>query len=187
MSRTKRLCSGLLFALLGGCSTMNNTEAGALGGGVIGGALGTVVGVAMGRPLAGAAIGAGSGALIGGASGNAEDRFERRQAQAYANAVRNPPLPLSDIVELSQRGTPDDIIIRQIASSGSIYQLSAADIAYLRDHRVSDNVVRAMQSPTPMAVPMARPGAVYVVEPPPPPVAVGVGFGYCRPRYRRCW
>ena len=49
---------GFMLVTNSGCSTMNNTEAGALGGGVFGGILGTVVGAASGHPGAGAAIGA---------------------------------------------------------------------------------------------------------------------------------
>src|SRR5438477_9366493 len=65
---------GVLLLCSCGCSTMNNTEAGALGGGLLGGAFGTLVGAAVGRPLAGAAIGAGVGTGVGALSGHAEDK-----------------------------------------------------------------------------------------------------------------
>src|SRR5947199_7933689 len=64
MKRTLIL-AGILLVSGGGCSTMNNTEAGAAGGGILGGLIGTVAGAASGHPLAGAAIGAGAGALAG--------------------------------------------------------------------------------------------------------------------------
>ena len=186
--RKNLLVGGLLALVATGCCATNNTERGAIDGGIIGGVLGTGIGILSGAPAAGAAIGAGAGALAGGAIGNAQDKAENRAVrQAVTNAYSNPPLALPDVVQLAQRGTPDDIIINQMNSTGSFYRLTAADIAYLRDHGVSDNVVRAMQSRVPQPV-IGRPapyGAVMVVEPPPPPVAVGVGFGFGGGR--RCW
>lgn len=162
-----------------GCSTMNNTEAGALGGSIFGGALGTAIGAATGHPLAGAAIGAGTGALAGGAIGASEDRAERRHAQAVANHINNPPLSVADIVRLSQnRQVSDQIIIQQINASGSVYNLSAADIEFLKQNGVSDAVVLHMQARHPGMVRVAPANAVYVEPMPPPPVSVGFGFGY---------
>src|SRR5438874_846219 len=102
---------------------MNNTEAGALGGGVIGGALGTVVGAAARNPLAGAAIGAATGAAIGGLAGHEEDRFERKVAEqqsayaadAQARAARAPTY--EDIVQMTRNGVPEANIITQIRNS----------------------------------------------------------------------
>src|SRR5436309_678443 len=61
----RKLIAGTVLLMCCGCSSMNNTEAGALGGGLIGGALGTIVGAACHNPLAGAAIGAAGGAGVG--------------------------------------------------------------------------------------------------------------------------
>jgi hypothetical protein len=164
---------------------MNNTEAGALGGGVLGAGLGALVGAATGHAAAGAAIGAGAGAVTGGLIGNSEDRAEARQKQAATNwAAAHPPVAINDIVQMSQQHISDDLIIGQIRSSYSAYALTAADITYMKQQGVSDRVIEYMQScvaPAGMVVPGRT---VYVVEPA-PVVRVGVygGYGY----HRRWW
>ena len=188
----KKWILGSLLVAMCGCQGASNTTAGAVGGGLVGGALGTAVGLATGRPLAGAAIGTAAGAGIGGLAGHAEDRAEARaDARAHAIAAANarPALSLQDVVSLTYQHTPPDIIIRQIETTNSYYNLTAQDLTYLRQNGVPDMVVAVMQSRRPPPVVQAvRPaGAVYVYDPyPPPPVSVGVGVGYgWGPR--RCW
>ena len=82
--------SGLVLLLGCGCSSMNNTEAGALGGGAIGAGLGTLFGAAFHHPLAGALVGGATGATVGGLAGRAEDRQEARD-QAVAQQQAAPP------------------------------------------------------------------------------------------------
>ena len=53
---------------------MNNTEKGALGGGVIGAGLGAIIGNQSGEAGKGALIGGAAGAILGGAAGNAKDK-----------------------------------------------------------------------------------------------------------------
>src|ERR1700682_2895199 len=97
----KRLC-GLLIRGACGCSSMNNTESGALGGGVLGAGLGALVGAATGHAAAGAAIGAGGGAGTGGLTGNSQDKVEAKHKQAAAEwAAQNPPLGLADVVQMT--------------------------------------------------------------------------------------
>ena len=71
MKRTILLAAGLLVSC--GCSTMNNTEAGAVTGGALGAGVGALAGAAVRAPIAGALIGGTVGALAGGAAGNARD------------------------------------------------------------------------------------------------------------------
>ena len=178
MKKATILIGGLLLASCG-CSTMNNTERGAVSGGVLGGLAGTVIGGMSGHPGAGAAIGAGSGALLGGLVGNEEDRQDRRAA---AWAARN-ALSVNDVVQMSQRRVSDDNIIASIYNSSTAFNLSSQDIIYLHDQGVSDRVIAAMQAPRGYRV--VRPSGVVIVDPPPPPpVSVGVGFGYS---YGRRW
>ena len=187
MNRKLVMC-GLLLAPLSGCSSMNNTERGAVGGGVIGGLAGTAIGAATGHPGVGAAIGAGSGAVLGGLVGNEEDRQERRIAAAQA---RN-QMSLNDIVQLTQRRVSDEIIINQINTSGSVFQLRSEDVIYLRDQGVSERVIAFMQAARGPVYINGRwvqpgPGVVYV-EPAAPPVAVGVGVGFSSgPHYHHGW
>src|SRR5947209_18802785 len=99
--KLKGWIGSLLLASACGCSSMNNTESGALGGGVLGAGLGALVGAATGHAAAGAAIGAGAGAVTGGLIGNSEDRAESRHKQAVAEwTAQNPPLALPDIVQM---------------------------------------------------------------------------------------
>lgn len=189
----KRLFAlALALAVAPGCSGISNTGAGALGGGAIGAGLGTIVGGLSGHPGAGAAIGAASGALVGGAIGNAEDQRERREANAAAAWHNRNRVSLADVVQMSHQHVGDAIIIQQIDTTYSNFDLRPEEITYLKQQGVSDRVILAMQqrrSPGPgqvRAVPAYGPGYV-VYEPAPPPVSVGVGFGYATGPRRRCW
>jgi hypothetical protein len=174
----------LLPALLAcGCSSLSNTENGALGGGAIGAGLGALVGHATGHTAAGALIGGAAGAVTGGVVGNAVDKSEERQAALVAaNAPR--PLGLTDIANMAQNRVADDVIITQIRTTGSVFQLSPEQIVWLKQASVSDVVIQEMQATAyryPRRVYTAAP--VYV-EPvyvePAPPVAVGIGIGFHR-------
>lgn len=157
--------------LVCGCTGMNHTEQGAVSGGVLGGVAGAIVGSAAHAPGIGAVVGASTGALLGGAAGHSQDRAERRAAaEAQRTALR-----LEDVVYMVQSHVSDPVIINQVRTTGSVYHLTANDIAYLKAQGVSDAVVSEMQ-----ATAARYPGRVYMapayaVEP--PPVAVGVGVG----------
>jgi hypothetical protein len=171
--RIRRWLSAALLpaALACGCESMSHTENGALAGGAVGAGVGALIGNATGHTGAGALIGAGAGALTGGLLGHAADKSEERAAQAAAARQ----LQLTDIVQMAQQHVSDEIIINQIRVTGSVYQLSAGDIQYLKANGVSDWVVGEMQ-----ATAYRYPRDVYTTAPvyvydPPPPVAVGVG------------
>lgn len=192
----KILVGGLILAVCG-CECMNNTERGAVAGGLVGTGVGTVIGGLTGHPLAGLAVGAGTGTLAGGLLGNSADRREERAearaaAHAQAIAAQNPPLSLQDVAGMAQRHISDAVIIQQIRTTNSVFSLAPNQIDWLKQQGVSDSVIIEMQSRRPTAVMPVRAHAVpattsvYVVEPAPPPVSVGFGFGYggCR---RGCW
>jgi len=174
---------GILLPVLltTGCSSLSNTEGGALAGGALGAGTGALIGKATGHTGAGALIGAGVGAVSGGLVGNAIDKSEEKTAAMVA-AANNPPrgpLGITDVAQMAQSHISDDVIVSQIRTTGSVYRLSATDITWLKQNGVSDAVVMEMQATAnryPRRVYTAAP--VYVVEPPPPPVSVGVGFGY---------
>jgi hypothetical protein len=177
----KRLFLGTALLLCCGCSSMNNTEAGALGGGAIGGLLGAGLGAVAHAPIAGAAIGAATGALIGGAAGASEDRQEHREqvqlaaasAAAQQAAARAPRY--EEIVAMTKNGVRDEVIITQIRTSGAGYAPTADDINYLTQNGVSSAVIMAVQSQRPGAVyPPLYYGRPYYYDP--PPVTVGVGY-----------
>ena len=178
--------------LLTGCDSMSHTDKGVLGGGAIGAGAGALIGSATGHTGAGAAIGAGVGALSGGLIGNEIDQSEKKQeAQlAAATAPVRGPLSLPEIAQMAQQGISDQVIITQIRTTRSVYNLAPSDIQWLKQSGVSDAVVIEMQAtatrvPGPPPRVYARPyyyaqPDVVVVEPAPPPV--GVGFSYTRVR-----
>ena len=143
-------CKLLLMAItaltaVNGCSSMNNTEKDAL----IGGGFGAGLGALLDRhhPGTGAAvgglIGAGTGALVG----NSEDKAEARakaQAAAAAAPVRG-PLSMEEIATMAKSGVSDSVIINQIRTSGTRYNLSGDMIVWLQQHNVSEAVIREMQ------------------------------------------
>jgi hypothetical protein len=180
-----RLIGGavLIPALLAcGCSTMNNTEKGAGAGGLIGAGTGAVIGSATGHTGAGALIGGAVGAVSGGLVGNAIDKSEQKTAAiAAANGPPRGPLGITDVAQMAQAHVSDALIIEQIRTTGSVFQLSSTDTIWLKQNGVSDVVIQEMLATVnryPRRVYSAAPAPVYVVEPSPPPVAVGVGFGY---------
>jgi len=167
-----------------GCSSMNNTEAGAGAGGLIGAGTGALIGSATGHTGAGALIGAGVGAVSGGLIGHAVDKSEERTAAQIAAANPRGSMGLIDVVQLTQARASDDVIIAQIRTTASVFRLSSADTIYLKQQGVSDAVITEMLAtatryPPTVAVPVYGP-PVYAD---PPPVSVGVGFGY----YGRRW
>ncbi|MBY0457075.1 MAG: hypothetical protein K2V38_07050 [Gemmataceae bacterium] len=182
-----------------GCASMNNTERGAVGGGVVGTAAGTAIGAATGRPLAGALIGGGIGTATGALIGNDVDKREQRdrdvaQAAALADAhAQGQRVGVFDVIRMAQEGQDDQVIINQIRATRSTFDLSTSDLSELKRAGVSARVIAEMQAarhvPRPQRVivrePPAviyEPGPVYVVGPPPPrPVYVGgVYYGYGR-------
>jgi hypothetical protein len=165
----------IALALLSPCGCANNTQTDALGGGILGAGLGALM-AGPRHALAGAAIGGAVGAGTGALVGNSQDKVDQQRkdyAIAAANAQAQRQMSIDEIVQLSQRGTPDDIIIQQISSTGSRFALTSADINYLQDQRVSGRVINYMQ------VARSRMVVVQPVYVPPPPVYVepGVSIG----------
>jgi hypothetical protein len=163
---------------------MSNTDQGILGGGAIGAGTGALIGNATGHAGTGALIGAGVGALTGGLIGNSEDQREKKAVEAAAAAQAQRQIGLMDIVTMTQQHISDPVIISQIRTSLSVYQLSAQDTIWLKQNGVSDAVITEMMATAqrfPRRIYTATPvygEPVIVAEPPPPPVAVGVGVGF---------
>jgi hypothetical protein len=64
---------------------------------------------------------------------------------SQASAVSLPP-GVADVVKLTQAGLNEDVILAQIKSSGSSYQLTSDQIVYLANVGVSQNVIKALIS-----------------------------------------
>jgi outer membrane lipoprotein SlyB len=169
---------------LNGCQSLSNTDKGALAGGGIGAGTGALIGSATHHTGAGALIGGAVGALAGGLTGAAIDDSEQKQDAKLAAATAPPargPMLVQDVAQMARDHISDEVIVNQIRTSRTIFNLSVDDINYLKQNGVSDPVIAEMQNTVyhyPRRV--FTPAPVVVVEPgpPPPPVGVGVGFSY---------
>lgn len=202
------LLAGLVIAGgSAGCATMNNTERGAATGAALGGGAGLVTGALLGAPKTGLAAGALLGGGAGALAGNHQDRKDERereviQAQATATAeaqAQQRRMGIADVIDMTQKGHDEQVIIEQIKSTGSTFQLAGSDLDMLKANGVSPRVIGEMQRARPAPVtrvirdpqpttviyeqPVYGPPPVYVVPrhrhycPPPGPVFVG---GYYR-------
>jgi surface antigen len=203
----KGLAAGvLLMAGTTGCETMSNTAKGGLIGGGVGTGVGAAIGSASGKTGQGALIGGLAGAALGGLVGNDVDSQEKKAEKAKLEAAQysaaRPPLSIDDVRQLAAGGTSDDIIVNQIRTTGSTYNLGAGDIQYLTQNGVSNRVITEMQNSRNRPAPPPRiirettvirqqPEVIYVPQAPPPPVMVipgppqpsfGVGVNYTRVR-----
>jgi hypothetical protein len=144
---------GLSFGSVGCETTRPNTAAGAGIGTAIGAGTGLAIGAATGNPktgaLVGAALGAGTGAAIGAEADERDrERAARVQvAQAQAQAVQaNPPMGITDVVDLCKSGVASTVVINQIHTSNSRFILSTADVQFLTTNGVPQDVIAAMQA-----------------------------------------
>jgi hypothetical protein len=105
---------------------------------------------------------------MGGLIGNDIDQSERRHlehrlAQAEARPS-TPPLGITDVIQMTQNNVGDDVIINQIRTSGSGFQLSPADIQLLKQNQVSDRVILEMQNSRPRNVVPSYPSPPAIVR-----------------------
>ena len=134
----------IALLILCGCSS---TEKGAVGGAIVG------VGV-------GAAVGGGSGALIGGAAGAAggaiigasledsdRDRLQEQSPDTLHKLDTGQKLSKQDIVNMTNAGFSNDVIIDQIRATKSQFSLSSQEIIDLKNEGVSQSVIDEMQKP----------------------------------------
>jgi outer membrane lipoprotein SlyB len=120
-------------------------------GGILGAGAGYGIGTAAGHHGAeGAAIGAVAGALGGALIGgqmNKKDKTTQGQLAANPNQMS-----LQQIVDLSKQEINESVIIDKINLSNSKFNLTAADIDYLKQQGVSQKVIDAMQATAAAAV-----------------------------------
>lgn len=182
-----------------GCAHTSNTAKGAGIGGALGAGTGALIGNATnGKAGQGALVGGLIGAGLGGLIGNEKDHQEKRemedrvyQAEAKAAAAAT-QMGIADVIQWAKEGRSDDVIINQMRTTGSTYQLSSEDVRLLASNGVSDRVIMEMQNRRPDIYPHSRrrlvpvhpapviyahppPPVVLVPAPPPPPPAFGVG------------
>jgi hypothetical protein len=77
-------------------------------------------------------------------SGDASETCEPPVA-APAKTERSNRLSVDDVIALSRKGLSPRIIIRQMANSNAIFDLTANDLIRLTDNGVSEEIISAMQ------------------------------------------
>lgn len=148
------ISSAVLASLVAssGCAQMNNTQKGALFGGTAGAGLGAIIGHQFGKHSGtGALIGGLAGTATGALIGNGEDERERadRYAQqaAYERGARlqhQRALTNRDVIDLTQQGVSDRIIVSMMSARGTRFDTSSHAIIALQQYGVSDGVLQAM-------------------------------------------
>jgi surface antigen len=158
-SSSLKLCViAVISAGLLGCES--KAGSGALIGGGTGALVGGVIGNnSHGRTAEGALIGGAIGAIGGGLVGHGMDKNDEKAAErdherdydrrngANTQGWResSSAVTKSEVITWTDQGVRDDIIIDRIDRSGTVFRLSAADQNDLRDHGVSESVIRAMK------------------------------------------
>jgi len=172
-------------------------------GGLLGAGGGALIGSTFGGKSGGnrgenALIGAGVGLLGGALIGKSIDNTDQRQvaagnavayqanqqvaAQNSAIATQNAQLAAhavtnQDLVEMTRAGLSEEVMINTIRSRGSRIDTSPMSLVFLKQSGVSDRVVMAAQSATPVAATATVAAAPIAVPPtainaPPPAVIV---------------
>jgi hypothetical protein len=170
MTRAAVLAVGAAALLGTGCSTMNNTERGTLAGAGIGSIAGALVGKATGNPKTGAVVGALGGGVVGNLIGRDADRKEERteavQNAAAVQAYRDTqPQRIAEVVQLTQQGQDESVILNHIKTNRMTFSLSVDDLNTLKANNVSPKVIATMQN-------SSAPGVASL--PPPPTKTVVV-------------
>lgn len=181
--------------LTAGCAHWNHAKSGAVIGSLGGAAMGAMAGGAGGKADKGALVGAGLGALAGAAIGHQADRADAEMAAAE-QAVLAQAITIQDVVQMSQAGVDETLIVGQIQAQGIVAPPTTEEIIALQQRGVSTRVILALQSAppvmsrTPMVAEMAPSPTVIetvVVAPPPPPapgIVISGVFG-SHPRHPR--
>ena len=140
----------LCLSLNVGCA--NKTRTGALVGTGVGTGVGAIIGHQMGKGKEGAMIGAAVGAASGALLGHKEDVEDQETATARNVAHmeeerRSSQRAISnfDVIEMSQQGLSEAIIINTIQDRGGAFDTSPNGIIGLKKDGVSDTVIMAMQ------------------------------------------
>lgn len=177
----------LVLVTAAGCQSPYRSDQGALFGGLTGAAVGAVVGDAVGNPGAGAAIGAGVGAISGAAVGAELDQIEAQNramiAQQLGREVRPGAVTLTEVINMTQAGVNDELIVNHIRAHGSARLPTTDDVIMLTQNGVSPEVIKAMQiPPSPPAS-----AAPVVVQQTPPVVVHEYSYGPPWRPYHHYW
>jgi hypothetical protein len=136
----------LVFASVLGCQTPQSTKTteGALVGGLIGATGGGIIGQQSHHGAEGAAIGLAAGAVAGALIGSqmSNPGQPAQPAQQFSNPNQ---VTVQQVVDLTRQGVNEAVIIDKIRITNSRFTLTQADLDYLKQQGVSQNVINAMQ------------------------------------------
>lgn len=156
-------------AILAGCSELPGTHE--QQGAVIGGASGAAVGAAVGgkeHRVIGAVLGGVLGAAGGYVVGANSDKIlgkNKEEAETAASRAKTKPataedakvattgdlnrdgyVTLDEVVAMKDAGFTDEKILQRLEATGNIFDLTDEGKQYLRDHGISEYVVKEMQN-----------------------------------------
>lgn len=170
------VCVGL--AICPSTASAQNTQRGAILGGLGGAVVGGLIGDHNDKAGAGAAIGGAIGAVSGAVLGNARDKEVnvQRQQQQYYSQQRvyaqqqqqyvqvQSAVSINDVVNMSRSGLSDAVVINQIQTRGVQQQLQVPDIISMHQQGVSDLVISTMQSARVGGAPMVVQSPPVIVQ-----------------------
>jgi hypothetical protein len=159
----------LAGALLAGCENLPGTRG--QQGAVIGGASGAAVGAAVGgekNRAAGAIIGGVLGAAGGYVVGANSDKIigrDRETAESAGRRAQTTPVTaeqarsartadvnsdgfvtLDEVVAMKDARLSDREMLNRLEATGQVFELNSESQQYLRDHGISEHVIREMQT-----------------------------------------
>ena len=139
----------LIVMFQSGCAASRpNATAGGLFGGAAGSVLGAAIGAHDGKAKEGALLGAVAGGLTGVALGNQADQANSRNyqiANEQAYLAKQSLVTIGQVIQMSQSGLSDELIMTQISANGLAQRLTTNDLVQLKSTGVSDNVIQQMQ------------------------------------------
>ncbi len=151
MNRTSiAVASAVVCIAVAGCQSYRpNTVAGGLLGSTTGGLMGAAIGSSEGKSGEGALIGALAGGVTGAALGNQADQANLQQEQLAtqkAMMAQQAAVTFEQVIQMSQSGLSDEVIINQIQSSGIARRPTTNDLIQLKNSGLNDSVIGALQS-----------------------------------------
>jgi hypothetical protein len=94
-------------------------------------------------------VGAIGGAIVGHSLDQADAANDHSAEYEYDRRHSSEQwISKADVIDMTRRGVSEDVIIDRIQRSGTVFQLTAADENDLRDHDVSESVIRVMRDST---------------------------------------
>jgi hypothetical protein len=159
----------LVGAFLVGCENLpgNKPTQGAVIGGASGAAVGAAVGGSKNRAagaIIGGVLGAAGGYVVGANSDKILGKDKDNAEVAATRAKSNPAtaeqartartadvntdgfVTLDEVAAMKDAGLSDREILNRLEATGHIFDLTTEGKQYLRDHGVSENVIREMQN-----------------------------------------